>query len=108
MDSLIPITTFQIKPKMIFISRSLLLLDNSIDSLDNIEILLTDVGNGAYRSLTATLVNKEPLVISCGNVIKLKLGGDRCEVGRSNHYVMFTVCILNEENNVLDSVKQHW
>ncbi|KAF0419437.1 hypothetical protein F8M41_007185 [Gigaspora margarita] len=99
---------------MIFISRSLPLLDNSIDSLDNIEILSTDVGNGAYRSLTAllsiiipTLVNKEPPVISRGNVIKLKLGGDGREVGRSNHHVMFTVCILNEENDVLDPAKQH-
>ncbi|CAG8790466.1 14494_t:CDS:2, partial [Gigaspora rosea] len=40
-------------------------LDNSTDSLDNIEILPTDIENGAYRSLTAllsiiipTLVNK--------------------------------------------------
>ncbi|RIB28329.1 hypothetical protein C2G38_2239583 [Gigaspora rosea] len=112
MDNLIPITTFQIQPNMKFISGNLPALDNSTDSLDNIEILPTDIGNGAYQSLTAllsiiipTLVNKA--VISHDDVIKLKLGGDGREVGRSTHYVMFTVCILNEENSVLDPIKQH-
>ncbi|CAG8702560.1 5717_t:CDS:1, partial [Gigaspora rosea] len=48
MDNLIPITTFQIQPNTKFISGNLPVLDNSTDSLDNIEILLTDIENGAY------------------------------------------------------------
>ncbi|KAF0512126.1 hypothetical protein F8M41_018059 [Gigaspora margarita] len=94
--------------------RNLLALDNSTDLLNNIEILSTDIGNRAYQSLNALLsiiipilANKESPVISHDDVIKLKLGGNGHEVGRSTHYIMFTVCILNKENSVLDPIKQH-
>ena len=43
-----------------------------------------------------------------GDTIKLKLGGDGHIVTHQYSHVMFTVCLLNEKDEVLKPCNQYW
>ena len=43
-----------------------------------------------------------------GDTIKLKLGGDGHIVTHQYSHVMFTVCLLNEKDDVLKPDHQYW
>jgi hypothetical protein len=68
-----------------------------------------------YRSINTLLKNlisiwrrKNPPVIKSGDILKLKLGGDGRNVGRKQSHVMMTICLLNENEEVLKPENQHW
>ena len=73
-------------------------------NINEIELNDDDVGNGAYRSIISLLdiivpilTTSVPSVLKVGDKINIKLGGDGRNVGRKQKHVMFTMCILNEE-----------
>ncbi|CAG8519374.1 23319_t:CDS:2 [Gigaspora margarita] len=70
--------------------------------------------NGAYRTIKSILsiivpylVSSKPPILVPNNVIRLKLGGDGCQVGRQQNHVLFTICILNKKELVLFPKNQH-
>src|SRR5438132_1543639 len=47
-------------------------------------------------------------ILNLGDTIKLKFGGDGHIVTNQYSHVMFTMCLLNEKNEVLKPNKQYW
>ncbi len=67
-----------------------------------------EIGNGAFRSLSTLLKKLIPIwkmgenpIITSGDTLYIKLGGDGRNVGRKQNHVMITFCLLNEGNEVL-------
>jgi hypothetical protein len=79
-----------------------------IFNINQDEIRNDEIGDGAYRSLSTLLkllipvwkVKDQP-VITPGDVLHIKLGGDGRNVGRKQNHVMVTFCLLNEGDEVL-------
>ena len=101
MKQQIPISTFKIDESVE--SQSLVR-----DSIEEIVIDANDINNGAYRSITNILkilvpiwIKSTPSVITSGDTLFLKLGGDERNVGRNQNHVMSTICLLNEKNEIL-------
>ncbi|CAG8626151.1 4779_t:CDS:1, partial [Dentiscutata erythropus] len=46
-------------------------------------------------------------VLKIGDVVYIKLSGDRWLVGKHHNHVMFTACILNQHEAVLSPSSQH-
>ncbi|CAJ0904870.1 12295_t:CDS:2, partial [Entrophospora sp. SA101] len=76
----------------------------------NSNILVEDVevGNGVFRSISTLLKvlipfwkSGEKPVITVGDTLHIKLGGDGRNVGRKKNHVLLTFCLLNEGNEVL-------
>ena len=72
------------------------------------------MGNGAYRSIISLLdiivpilTTSTPPVLKVGDKINIKLSGDGRNVGRKQKHVMLTMCILNEEEAVLNPAHQY-
>jgi len=74
------------------------------------DILVDDheIGNGAFRSLSTLLKKLIPIwksgenpIITLGDTLYIKLGGDGRNVGRKQNHVMMTFCLLNEGDEVL-------
>jgi hypothetical protein len=117
MENKIPIKNFNTNPASEF--STTLEENNSNVYLDesNKEIFISkdQMGNGSIRSLIALLITLIPdltegdnPILHKNDTIKIKLGGDGRQVGRYNHHVMLTACILNEKNKVLSSRHQYW
>src|SRR6266540_4552680 len=107
MKQQIPILTFKIDESVE--SQSLVL-----DSIEGIVIDANDINNGAYRSITNILkilvpiwIKSTPSVITSGDILFLKLGGDGRNVGRNQNHVMSTICLLNEKNEILKPDHQY-
>ncbi|RHZ87829.1 hypothetical protein Glove_30g8 [Diversispora epigaea] len=90
------------------------LLDEDYNNSDGILVDEHEIGNGAYQSIKSLLQilipiwkNSNPPVLQIGDIIKLKLGGDRRNVGRKQNHVMMTICLLNEKDNVLKPDHQY-
>ncbi|CAH1767966.1 13258_t:CDS:2 [Entrophospora sp. SA101] len=47
-------------------------------------------------------------IIKFGDTLMLKLGGDGYNIGHKQNHVMFTVCLLNQGEEVLKPENQHW
>ncbi|CAJ0823681.1 16913_t:CDS:10 [Entrophospora sp. SA101] len=71
----------------------------------NSNILVEDVevGNGVFRSISTLLKvlipfwkSGEKPVITVGDTLHIKLGGDGRNVGRKKNHVLLTFCLLNE------------
>ena len=67
-----------------------------------------EIENGAFRSLSTLLKKLIPIwkigenpIITPGDTLYIKLGGDGRNVGRKQNHVMITFCLLNEGNEVL-------
>ncbi|RIB26203.1 hypothetical protein C2G38_2163990 [Gigaspora rosea] len=83
----------------------------SIDSSEYTSDILvnnSEIGNGAFRSLSAILKVQKPVwktrknpVIIPGDTLFIKLGGDGRNIGRKQNHVMVTFCLLNEGDDVL-------
>jgi hypothetical protein len=90
---------------------------NIEDVNNNISDILIDnfeIGNGAFRSLSTLLKILIPIwkkgenpVITPGDTLYIKLGGDGRNVGRKNNHVMITFCLLNEREEVLKPDHQY-
>ena len=72
------------------------------------EVEIGEVENGAYRSLSILLKILIPIwkagtnpTIVPGDTLHIKLGGDGRNVGRKQNHVMITFCLLNEGGEVL-------
>lgn len=85
-------------------------IDNSFNECISEIFVVNDneIGNGAFRSLTELLKVLIPIwksgensVISPGDTLFIKLGGDGRNVGRKQSHVMLTFCLLNEGEKVL-------
>jgi hypothetical protein len=87
------------------------------DNNNNISDILVDdseIGNGAFRSLSTLLKiliptwkkRENPVIIS-GDTLYIKLGGDGRNVGRKNNHVMITFCLLNEGEEILKPDHQY-
>nr|CAG8434965.1 3116_t:CDS:2 [Entrophospora candida] len=50
---------------------------------------------------------KESEIIKFGDTLMLKLGGDGYNIGHKQNHVMFTVCLLNQGEEVLKPENQH-
>ncbi|RHZ80139.1 hypothetical protein Glove_139g11 [Diversispora epigaea] len=110
MENKIPIKNFNINP------TNELLVENICSDENSEEVFINkaQIGNGATRSLIGLLITLLPDLTEGDNpilhkddVIKIKLGGDGRQVGRYNHHVMLTACILNEKNKVLSPKHQY-
>ena len=78
---------------------------NSTDNLDDL-IINQEIGNGVYRSITSLLhllipILNEKFILKENDTIYLKLGADGRNVGRYHNHVIYTVCILNQKEDVL-------
>ncbi len=69
----------------------------------------------SFRSIKALLDILVPIwkkgsspILIPRDTIKLKFGGDGHIVTHQYSHVMFTVCLLNEKNDVLKTSKQYW
>lgn len=89
--------------------------DISNQSDEGILVKETEIGSGAYRSISTlleTLIpiwkNTSPPILKEGDTIILKIGCDGRNVGRKLNHVMFTFCLLNEKENVLKPDNQYW
>lgn len=107
MKQQIPISTFKIDE---FIESQPLVHD----SIEGIVIDTKDINNGAYRSITNILkilvpiwIKSTPPVITSGDTLFLKLGGDGRNVGRNQNHVMSTICLLNEKDEILKPDHQY-
>jgi len=74
----------------------------------------SETSNGAYRSLKDILFILIPKlaygkssVLQLGDVIYIKLSGDKRQVGKYHNHIMLTACILNEHDMVLNLSNQH-
>src|SRR5688572_31363340 len=88
MKQQLPISTFKIDE---FIESQPLVHD----SIEGIVIDTKDINNGAYRSITNILkilvpiwIKSIPPVITSGDTLFLKLGGDGRNVGKNQNHVM--------------------
>ena len=107
MKQQIPISTFKIDE---FIESQPLVHD----SIEGIVINANDINNGAYRSITNILKILVPIwikstlpVITSGDTLFLKLGGDGRNVGRNQNHVISTICLLNEKDEILKPDHQY-
>jgi hypothetical protein len=107
----IPIKNFNINPT----NKSLVNQNNLDENFEEMIINKEQIGNGSVRSLVGLLVTLIPdltegdnPILHYNDIIKIKLGGDGRQVGRYNHHVMLTACILNEKNRVLSPKHQYW
>jgi len=121
MSSLIPIHDYIIKVTSSSSTKSK--KGKEREDADNIEDLgssSNDSNNNqdglcSFRSikdLLNTLISiwkkgSSPILIP-GDTIKLKFGGDGHIVTHQYSHVMFTVCLLNEQDEVLKPSKQYW
>ena len=88
--------------------------ENQQDMSSEIELNDGDVGSGAYRSIISILDIIVPIlttltspVLKVGDKINIKLSGDGRNIGRKQKHVMLTMCILNEEEAVLNPAHQY-
>lgn len=109
MKTLIPIKSFNIQ-NVNFDDDN----NNENQDVSGIEFNDDDVGNGAYRSIISLLdiivpilTTSTPPVLKVGDKINIKLSGDGRNVGRKQKHVMLTMCILNEEEAVLNPTHQY-
>jgi hypothetical protein len=86
--------------------------DEFQENSDGIIVDEREIGNGVYRSIRSLLKIFIPIwnksILQPGDTIRLKLGGDGRNVGRKQNHVMITVCLLNEEDEVLKPDHQYW
>ncbi|CAG8601870.1 13030_t:CDS:2 [Racocetra persica] len=66
------------------------------------------------QEITKIMDNKIPIhmaqkspVLQLGDVIHIKLSGDKRQVGKHHNHVMVTMCILNKHNMVLNPFNQY-
>ena len=64
--------------------------------------------NGAYHSikkiilfLIPKLAYSDSFILQIGDIIHIKLSGDKRQVGKHHNHIIFTTCILNEYEAVL-------
>src|SRR6266498_3793347 len=83
-------------------------IDNFDEYTNDILVDNHEIGNGAFRSLSTLLKKLIPIwkmgenpIITPGDTLYIKLGGDGRNVGRKQNHVMITFCLLNEGNEVL-------
>jgi len=112
----IPIKNFNINP----INEFSIIQENNLaiylnENIEKIIINKDQIGNGSIRFLIGLLITLIPdltegnnPVLYNNNIIKIKLGGDGRQVGRYNHHVMLTACILNEKDKLLSPKYQYW
>jgi hypothetical protein len=88
--------------------------DENRQDINGIEFNDNDVGNGAYRSIVLLLdiivpilTASTPPTLKIGDKINIRLSGDGRNVGRKQKHVMITMCILNEEEAVLNPAHQY-
>lgn len=95
MEELIPINIFDTGKE----------LPNLTDDIDS-SIICEEIGNGVYRSINSLLYILIPilsakLILKENDTIYLKLGADGRNVGRYHNHVIYTICILNQREDVL-------
>ena len=88
--------------------------DESQQDISEVEFEEEEVGNGAYRSIISLLdiivpmlTTSTPPILKDNDKINIRLSGDGRNVGRKQKHVMLTMCILNEEEAVLNPNHQY-
>ena len=87
--------------------------NNSFNSNSVNSITCNQSGFCSYRSIKDLLntlipIWKKKSILNVGDNIKLKFGGDGHIVTSKYSYVMFTMCLLNEGDEVLKPENQYW
>jgi hypothetical protein len=101
MEELVPINVFNVERELL----------GSADDIDN-SIMNEEMGNGVYRSINSLLHILVPIlsaksILKENNTIYLKLGADGRNVGRYHNHVIYTICILNQKEDVLFPENQY-
>lgn len=116
MNSLIPIHNYTIKITSSSLDQSRENLDPPNINSNNAQSNNNDQnGLCSFRSIKDLLNILVPIwkkgsspILAFGDTIKLKLGGDGHIVTNQYSHVMFTVCLLNEKDEVLKPSNQYW
>lgn len=120
MSSLIPIHNYTIKFTSSSLNQSRKGKERANDNVENLDLSNSSSNNDqnglcSFRSIKDLLSILVPIwkkgsspVLVSGDTIKLKLGGDGHIVTHQYSHVMFTVCLLNEKDEVLKPSNQYW
>ena len=90
------------------INDQLSIEDDFNENIDDILVDDHEIGNRAFRSLLILLKKLIPIwktgenpIITLGDTLYIKLGGDGQNVDRKQNHVIMTFCLLNEGDEVL-------
>jgi len=120
MTSLIPIYNYTIKFTLSSLNQSRKGKERANDNIENQDPSNSNNNNNqnglcSFRSIKDLLNILVPIwkkgsspILVPGDIIKLKLGGDGHIVTHQYSHVMFTVCLLNEKDEVLKPSNQYW
>ena len=120
MNSLVPICDYTIKVTSSSLNQSRNGEERANDNVENPDLSNINGNNNqdglcSFRSIKNLLnilipvwkKGSSPILVP-GDTIKLKLGGDGHIVTHQYSHVMFTVCLLNEKDEVLKPSNQYW